>query len=84
MLNGIGGATIAEAKERMAQDELQTWVQYRRKHGGLNLGLRIEQGAALAAFCANQCRGDLDDYLPKREAADEGSAALERAMKEWR
>ena len=45
VLNGIGGATIAEAKVRMPQVELQTWVQYRRKHGGFNLGLRIEQGA---------------------------------------
>lgn len=83
MLNGIGGTTLAEAKERMGQDELQTWAQYRRKHGSLNLGLRIEQGAALVAYCANQRRGDLGDYLPRREA-DDGAAALERAMKEWR
>ena len=83
MLNGIGGTTLAEAKERMGQDELQTWMQYRHKHGSLNLALRIEEGAALVAYCANQCRGELDDYLPKREV-DGGTAALERAMKEWR
>ena len=82
MLNGIGGATIAEAKERMPQDELQTWVQYRRKHGGLNLGLRIEQGAGLTAYFANGGRGQLSDYLPQRTADEE--ASLDRAMKEWR
>lgn len=82
MLNGIGGATIAEAKERMPQDELQTWVQYRRKHGSLNLGLRIEQGAGLTAYFANGGRGDLSDYMPQR--GDDEEVALAQAMKEWR
>lgn len=83
MLNGIGGATIAAAKESMGQDELQTWVQYRRKHGTLNLGLRVEHGAAMAAYFANHGHGDLSDYLPQRGEPDD-SAALEKAMKDWR
>lgn len=82
VLNGVGGTTIAAAKECMGQDELQTWVQYRRKHGNLNLGLRIEHGAALAAYFANHGHGKLADYLPQRE--HEESAALDKAMKEWR
>lgn len=83
-MNGIGGATISEAKERMAQDELQTWVQYRRKHGTLNLGLRIEQGAGLNAYFANGGRGKMADYLPQRDSAAADGDALAQAMQEWR
>ncbi|WP_159913025.1 hypothetical protein [Pantoea sp. 18069] len=84
MLNGIGGTSIAAAKEALSCEELDLWRQYRERHGTLNLGLRIEQGAALAAFCANGCRGDFSDYLPPRDsAAGADAAALARAMKEW-
>lgn len=85
VLNGVGGPTIAEAKERMGHDELAMWIAYRRKHGTFNLGARIEQGAALTAYCANHRNGELADYMPSREVAvDAPDVALARAMKEWR
>lgn len=84
VLNGIGGTTIAAAKEALSCDELDIWRQYRQRHGSLNLGLRIEQGAALTAYCANGRQGDLADYMPARHtAAEADAAALARAMKEW-
>lgn len=84
VLCGIGGRTIAEAKERMSTDEYELWLQYRKRHGTLNLGLRIEQGAALTAYCANNGKkGQLADYLPQRGEPDD-SAALTQAMKEWK
>ena len=86
VLNGIGGATIAAAKEALSCDELDLWRQYRERHGSLNLGLRVEQGAALTAYCANSRHGDLADYLPNRASTagpDADAAALARAMKEW-
>ena len=49
VLNGIGGRTIAEAQETLSFAEFQTWCQYRRKRGTLNVGRRIERGAALLA-----------------------------------
>lgn len=84
-MNGIGGATISEAKERMCQDELNTWMQYRRRHGGFNLGLRIEQGAGLNAYFANGGSGNMSDYLPQRSESDAADGnALAQAMQEWR
>ena len=84
-MRGIGGRTIAEAKERMSMDEYATWCQYRQRHGSFDLGPRIEQGAALVAWMVNRGHGELADYLPQRtpDEADE-VAALDKAMKEWR
>lgn len=48
-MNGIGGRTIAEAKERISYPEFLTWVAYRRKRGPLNVSLRVDRGAALLA-----------------------------------
>lgn len=80
-MNGIGGATITEAKERMGQEELNVWLQYRRKHGSFNLGLRIEHGAGLTAYFANGGHGKMDDYLPQR--TEDAAADLAQAMQEW-
>ncbi|MBH2008260.1 MAG: hypothetical protein I8H71_01035 [Xanthomonadaceae bacterium] len=82
-MNGIGGATVAEARESVSAAELEMWRAYREQNGTLNLGLRIEVGSALVAFFANGRVGTLDDYLPKR-GPQHGDAALDAAMKEWR
>ena len=81
MLNGIGGATITEAQERISQEELNVWLQYRQKHGSFNLGLRIEQGAGLTAYFANGGSGKLADYLPQR--TEDAASDLAQAMQEW-
>lgn len=48
-MNGIGGRTVAEAKQRLSYSEFLTWIKYRRKRGSLNLGMRVERGSALLA-----------------------------------
>ena len=83
MLNGIGGATIAEAKATLSYAEVLAWVAYRDKHGSLNLVRRAELAAGLIALQVNRGNGgkaELYDFLPHhiRPGAD-----LERAMREW-
>jgi len=50
VLNGIGGRTIAEAKERMSHVEFLDWIAYRNKHGSLNLAKHVEWGNGLIAM----------------------------------
>lgn len=73
MLHGIGGRTIAEAKERMSHAEFFAWCTYIQKRGSLNLGPRLEQGFALIATVINRSNGgraQMSDFLPKREEED--------------
>lgn len=85
MLNGIGGRTIAEAKERMSAAEYEAWRAYIRRHGSLNLGLRVEDAAALIAWTTQMAQGgklEHDAFFPVRELDEQ--AELEKAMKSWR
>ncbi|MBF9841353.1 phage tail protein [Enterobacter hormaechei] len=94
VLNGIGGRTIAEAKERLSFREFQQWVQYRQKYGNLNPMMRTEWGAALvSSVLANVNRTkntpafSIADFAPhiaavEREAANE-PIKLEDAMRTW-
>lgn len=73
MLHGIGGRTIAEAKEVITHDEFLLWVDYIRKRGSLNVGLRLESGFALLATMVNRALGgkaqmtDFTPHLDKQE-----------------
>lgn len=49
MLNGIGGKTIAEAKNNLTIQEAREWAEYVRVNGSLNIGKRLEWGFALVA-----------------------------------
>jgi hypothetical protein len=40
--------TVSELKERMSQDELNTWVAYVDENGPLNQSLRLEAAVARA------------------------------------
>ena len=46
---GIGGATIAEAKQSLTMDEAWEWKRYRDKHGTLNTNYLIDRGFAMLA-----------------------------------
>lgn len=70
MLNGIGGRTVEEAKERVSDHEFANWCAYIRKRGTLNLGTRVEMGFALLAMVTRNSAGGkskIEDFLPKRE-----------------
>ncbi|WP_328310531.1 phage tail assembly protein T [Pseudomonas guariconensis] len=85
VLCGIGGRTIAEAKERLSFPEFRAWVKYRKLRGSLHLGMRVERGAALlATLYANAHTKEggftLYDFMP-HEA--EPALTLEQAIKSW-
>ena len=77
MLNGIGGRTVAEAKERMSYDEARAWEAYARKRGTLHVGMRLEYGFALIAMSINRALGGkatLHDFMPHVEQEPAGIA----------
>jgi hypothetical protein len=70
VLNGVGGWTVAEAKERVSDYEFGQWCAYIRKRGSLDLGSRLELGVALLATVVKTSAGHrakITDFLPKRE-----------------
>ena len=50
MLNGVGGKTIEEAKESITHDEFLDWIDYRNRHGSLNVARHLEWGIGLLAM----------------------------------
>ncbi|WP_369826767.1 phage tail protein [Pantoea sp. ICBG 1758] len=93
MLNGIGGKTIAEAKESLSRPEYQLWALYRHKYGSLNAGLRTEwSGGVVASVIANAHRDpakplfqptDFTQHFSEPEPDDDGPISLEDAMNTW-
>ncbi|KAF0804933.1 phage protein [Alcanivorax xiamenensis] len=47
VLHGVGGRTIAEAKERLTYEEARSWFAYIQKRGSLHFGRRLEQIIAM-------------------------------------
>ncbi|WP_054889159.1 MULTISPECIES: phage tail assembly protein T [Pseudomonas] len=82
---GIGGRTIAEAKERLSLQEFRSWEKFRNRRGSLHLGMRIERGSALlATLYANTHTKDggykVYDFMPHES---EPAMTLEEAMRTW-
>nr|WP_060497700.1 hypothetical protein [Pseudomonas sp. NBRC 111133] len=83
MLNGIGGTSIAEAKATLSYAEVLAWVDYRDKHGSLNIARRQELSAALIALQINRSRGgkaDLYEFMPHHT---QSGISLMNAMASW-
>lgn len=81
MLNGIGGSTVAEAKERITYAEFVDWMTYRKMRGSLFNGNRLESGFALLAWMVNKaCGGSAEqkDFMPHADTADNSFAAFVR------
>lgn len=57
MLNGVGGSTIAEAKERLSYAEYRAWVAYLNKRGSLHPGHRLELALARIAALLGHALG---------------------------
>jgi hypothetical protein len=80
VLAGIGGATVAEAKQRLQYVEFLDWLTYRRMRGSLNMGSRMESGFALiASLISSACGGNAKpvDFMPH---ADAPAASLDDVM----
>lgn len=85
MLNGVGGRTIAEAKQRLSYPEFLSWLRFRKKRGTLHMGMRVDRGAALlAALYANLRIKDasysVTDFMPFEEHRE---PTVEEAMAAW-
>ncbi|MGE8411926.1 MAG: hypothetical protein ACN6QY_06115 [Pseudomonas sp.] len=84
MLNGVGGRTIAEAKERMTYQEALAWGRYIDRYGSLHTGRRLEAGSALVALQTHRLGGgvaELLDFMPHEQRL---GLSPERAMNQWR
>lgn len=86
-MNGIGGRTLAEAKERLSYSEFLTWLAFRQQRGSLHSGMRMERGfALLASLYVNAHKSKhspsakLTDFMPHFE---EPAVSLEEAMESW-
>lgn len=81
MLNGVGGATVARAKESISQAEFLDWIEYRERRGSLNLGMRLEAGFSLLAVSINRGLGGhakIEDFMPHM---DDPEATIGDVMK---
>lgn len=80
MLNGIGGRTIEEAKERLSHAEFVSWCAYIQKRGPLDIGSRIEHGFAMLAYVTTASMGGkkkFEDFLPKRDQEEQKPASID-------
>lgn len=83
VLNGVGGHTLAELRQKLSYAELLSWAAYRDKHGSLNPMQRQEQMGAIIALQVNRLSGGeamLIDFMPH---AERPAISLEQAMEEW-
>jgi hypothetical protein len=80
VLNGVGGWSVAEAKERISHEEALRWSAYREKRGTLNLGLRLEAGFALIAWTINRALGGKAEMLEFMPHFDPPEASIEDVM----
>jgi hypothetical protein len=73
VLNGVGGRTVEEAKERMSYAEALQWRQYLERRGTTHLGMRLEAGFALLASSINRALGgkaSIEDFMPHADPPD--------------
>lgn len=66
---GIGGRTVAEARERLSWEELQSWMLYVKENGPLSVGQRLDYGLArimlmLSGLAGSKTPKQLKDFLP--------------------
>ena len=81
VLNGVGGRTVAEAKEAVTHEESLLWQAFMQRRGSLHLGMRLESGFALLAHMVNRALGghaSIEDYMLH---GDEKEASIDDVMK---
>lgn len=86
VLSGIGGSTIAEAKQTVSMNEFNAWLAYRKKRGPLSLTRRFDIGIArfLSVYVNSKVKPSdscsMYDFMPYEE---EPPIDLDNAMKRW-
>jgi len=84
VLNGVGGRTIAEAKECMTYHEALAWGHYIDRYGSLHTGRRLEAGSALVALQIHRLGGGMAELLDFMPHEHRQGLSLERALEQWR
>lgn len=67
-MHGIGGNTVAQAKETLTVTEVRRWAAYVGRYGSLNVAKRVAESSGVVAFVVAKSMAD-----PKRA----GSIKLE-------
>lgn len=86
MLNGVGGCTIAEAKERLTYEEAMQWARYRAKRGSFNIGRRIECSSALVAYMIGNSVGwkvKMEQFMQHETPAEQDEGDDDDALIAW-
>lgn len=74
MASGVGGRTVAEAKQNMSYAEFVNWCQYRHQYGSLHVGMRVDRAIArhIAAYLnsiSKSTKFKPDEFSPYDQAA---------------
>ena len=81
---GIGGCTLAQARQNLSAEEVALWQAYRAKRGTLSLGLRLEQLFAISDARAAQMAGakkvDVAELLRHHDADEQDPDTLPEAQ----
>lgn len=94
VLHGVGGKTIAEAKENLSYVEYAAWVSYREKHGSLHIGARVtdrlEGGFALLAYLIATAERlkhhtgrpfKMEDFMPRAAEEKSNEPTIDNVLK---
>lgn len=84
VLHGIGGHSIAEARERLSYAEVVHWAAYRNKYGSLHTGMRLElEVGQLRAQVASALGGKVNvyDFLPHVPKPEPAALTPEHVMR---
>ena len=82
-MNGVGGRTIAEAKQRLGYDEYLIWAKYRQERGSFNVGRRVEQAVGYLSYITDAMNSprtskiNIADYMPNEPKKSEEQSLLE-------
>lgn len=82
---GVGGRTIAEAKQRLSYAEVMSWQAYMRKRGPLCEQRRRDWSFALLAMLLDRQSGgrnEMIDFMPYDSDQDR-EIGLEEALERW-
>lgn len=84
MLNGIGGRTIKEAKQRLSYQEFLAWAEYRRRYGCLNTGAVAASFIGRLTYMVHAGlggKGKPSEFMPDFRNFDEIQDEIRRANK---
>lgn len=79
VLSGIGGGTLRQAGSAISSDELQSWAQFEKQYGPIDLGTRLDYWfSMICMLMVNRTGGwsktkaaKQEDFMPKHSALEQ-------------